>query len=323
MKMRKPYWKWQIPTYLFLGGMGGGMLFLLWILNLTLPGIAPCFESAIFLAIAFLGIGCLLLVLDLGQPQVFYRTFLSSTAVIKWGSVILSVSLIFGFIAWLFFIPFGGAVATGNFAVAIQNTCLTIAGIFGLFTMVYTGVLLSSMKAKPFWNTPLLPVIFVTSGSSTGAAMLTLTAGCWPFQGIAQAVDPLVLKESLHILHQVDKGLIIAEMCMLLIWVLMMYSSSNTTAKAAAQRWLVGSWWPLFWIIMLGCGLLVPLWFYFLNIPILNTLAAIIAILGGLLLRFMIVLTNDRREIPGEARFWERSPKEDAAFLKPVWLDAE
>lgn len=179
----KQFWIWPIALYLFLGGLGGGMMATAAVVGLI---IAPSALTSgalvwgVFIAFLILGIGTGLLVFELGQPWIFYRAFVTRTSVIKWGAVFLSISMIAGvlFIFWelswltgLPFIPYEG----------FAQVLLGIAGIFGLCVTIYTGVLLSSMKSRPFWNTPVLPVLFMVSGCSTGAALLSMCIGVWPF----------------------------------------------------------------------------------------------------------------------------------------------
>ncbi len=44
----------------------------------------------------------------------------------------------------------------------------------GIATAVYTGVLLGAMPARPFWNSPVLALLFLVSSLSTGVALILL-----------------------------------------------------------------------------------------------------------------------------------------------------
>ena len=70
---------------------------------------------------------------------------------------------------------------------------------------------------------------------------------------------------------------------------------------------------------MVCCGLVLPL---LLNIIGMSTPAAVLALCGGLLLRFLIVFTDDRAEIPGETRYFSRLKKPGAEFMTK-WADGE
>lgn len=324
----KQFWIWPIALYLFLGGLGGGMMAFAAIVGLIV------FPSAltsgalvwgVFVAFLILGIGTGLLVFELGQPWLFYRAFVTRTSVIKWGAVFLSISMIFGvlFIFWeitwfqIFpFIPYEG----------LAQFFLAIAGFFGLCVTIYTGVLLSSMKSRPFWNTPALPVLFMVSGLSTGAALLSMCIGVWPFPSewlfanLATPQAALEIHVMKHFLHVADAVLIVLELIVLLLFVMLQFCASDETAKAHADRWVRGSWAGYFWGLMIGCGLIVPL---ILNVANLGGYASqLIALCGGCLLRFMIIWSYQRRLTPGELKYYTRLPQGHADFMT-YWEDGK
>ncbi|MEG2948786.1 MAG: NrfD/PsrC family molybdoenzyme membrane anchor subunit, partial [Raoultibacter sp.] len=70
--MKNHYWTWPIALYLFLGGLGGGILTLVAILEFGF-GLGETFIFGVFVAVACLGVGCFFLVFELGQPLVFWR----------------------------------------------------------------------------------------------------------------------------------------------------------------------------------------------------------------------------------------------------------
>lgn len=311
------FWIWPIALYLFLGGLGGGMMFCAMVVGLI---VAPSVMTSaalvwgVFVAFLCLGVGTGLLIFELGQPKIFYRAFVTKTSVIKWGAVFLSISMVFGVlfifweISWLNFLPF---IPYEGFA----KFCLAVAGIFGLCVTIYTGVLLSSMKSRPFWNTPVLPVLFCVSGCSTGAALLSMCVGVWPFPmewlvvAINTAEGAGVRVELQEFLHHLDAVLIVAEIIILLLYVLLQFCASNKTAKAVADRWVRGEWKMYFWGLMLFCGLIVPLCLNLLGGIAGAVASPLIALAGGCLLRFMIVWSNDRKLTEGEAKYWQRLPQ--------------
>ncbi|MDR3037261.1 MAG: polysulfide reductase NrfD, partial [Coriobacteriales bacterium] len=109
-KLTKHYWVWPIAWYLFLGGLGGGILTVAGIFDLVFRGglevagaatgplaqIGSVYALAVFIGVACLGIGSFLLIFELGQPKVFLRVFLSRTAIIKYGACLLILAMGFG-----------------------------------------------------------------------------------------------------------------------------------------------------------------------------------------------------------------------------------
>ena len=82
----------------------------------------------------------------------------------------------------------------------------------GIFIGVYTGVLLSSFVARPLWNSAILPVLFLTSAMSAGAAFMIM---------IAQQ------KKAKLFFTKVDIWLVLAEMVMLPLFFYGQYTSSG------------------------------------------------------------------------------------------------
>jgi polysulfide reductase chain C len=288
--------------------------------GIPLPGANSVLALAIFAAVVFLGVGTLLLIFELGQPGAFLRTFLSGTAIIKYGACVLVLAMVFGFVGFLFYLPPEWNLFWYDWT-WIRDICSWGMTIFGLCVMVYTGVFLASMKAKAFWNTPALPVLFTVSALSTASAALAALAGLWPAgetiaSSLGKVPTELVTESYVHLLHTIDSVLVIVEIIVLLVYVLMLRGASNLTAKAVAEKWLRGSFAPLFWggMIIVATGL--PFLFYMSGGIVAEVVAPIFVLAGGLLLRFMIVFSDERRPIPGEKRFWQRLPQGNEKFLE-------
>ena len=322
------FWIWPIALYLFLGGLGGGMMVAATVVGLIIAPSALTSGALVWgVIVAFLclGIGTGLLIFELGQPKIFYRAFVTKTAVIKWGAVVLSVAMVFGFafilweLSWFSFFPF---IPYEGFA----KFCLAVAGIGGLCVTIYTGVLLASMKSRPFWNTPVIPVLFCVSGCSTGAALLSMCIGVWPFpmDWLITPIDTIAASELRielqEFLHHLDAVLIIAEIIILLVFVLLQFCASNQTAKAVATRWVRGEWKAYFWGLLLFCGLIVPLCLNLMGGIAGSIASPLIALAGGCLLRFMIIWSNDRRLVPGEEKYWRRLPQ-DHIDIMDYWAE--
>lgn len=321
--MKHHYWEAPIVIYLFLGGLGGGIMFLSAILNFfVVPGVPELFAWPMFLALAALAVGCFFLVFELGQPLVFWRVFTTATAIIKWGATLLTFALISAFLWWVSFLPWEWISGLAGILAGGRDVFLVIAGIAGFGIMVYTGVMLSTLKAHAFWATPALPVLFTISATSTACAAIALGLGGWPVEfNLVYAVAGEIVHSVLHI---VDIVLVCAEITVLLIMVLSFLGAGNKTAKAVAVRWVKGKTAPLFWIGMVGFGLVVPLVLYIggAGSAASSVVAPVLVLLGGLLLRYLCVYSDERAEIPGETRYYNRLPKNDAAFIT-AWKDGE
>jgi protein NrfD len=325
------FWGWELATYLFLGGLGGGMLTFAAILAIIVaPGIltSALLTWGVLVAVLCLLVGTGLLVFELGQWPVFERAFVTRTAVIKWGAVLLSVSMVFAAlfliwqVGWFENWPLLKHVIPSN---GFGKFCLGISGITGACVMIYTGVLLSSLKARPFWNTPALPVLFTVSALSTGACLLGLCLGHFPFPTswmnseaqalIGTAEWALAQEELVHLIHIIDAILICAEILTILLFVMLQFCASNVYAKRAAERWVRGNMAVVFWVFMFGLGLVVPLIFNLYGGVLGSVVSPVMALLAGCLLRFMILWTYDRRLDEGEERYYSRLSQKHEDYM--------
>jgi formate-dependent nitrite reductase membrane component NrfD len=123
--------------------------------------------GAAFVGLGSVCVGATALFTHLGHPLRFWRviskthvTWISRGALFTGGLIGLGVlSLI---------------LPEGN---ALGMLCQMLSLICALVVMLYTGFLFSSMHAIPFWNTSLLPILFlVHSMASAGVMLLELLA---------------------------------------------------------------------------------------------------------------------------------------------------
>lgn len=304
MKYREDSWGWPVAAYLFLGGLGGGMVIVSTGAELFFR-MGHLFVSGNFLAAFFIAIGSGLLIFELGRPFQFWRVFSTQKAVMTVGAWLLGIliitSLIYGSF-WLASLPWIGFI-TLRTALAWLNLLL------GIGVVSYTGILLGSMRPRVFWNSPALTILFFVSGLSTGVAAQSLIAGRWP---LAENRTGLLAAE--NFLHALDIGLLSFEIMVLAVFLGMMRTTSGEAAARAADRMLTGSFAVPFWLGLVTLGLVLPILFYSIggSFPI---LAAIFVLLGGITLRFLIVYSADRNYLPGEYEYLSKLPGGDEAFL--------
>src|SRR5512136_2305027 len=171
---QKHTWGWPIATYLFLGGVGGGMTVVAAAADLFFRQGSP-FILGSWVAAALIGLGCSLLVLELGRPLQFYRVFSSQRAILTVGAWMLGALILSGIVYGSFglsFLPWSSLQAP-------RTGLAWINLLLGAGVTIYTGVFLGSFKSRPFWNSPALPVLFFVSALSTGIAAQSLVARAW------------------------------------------------------------------------------------------------------------------------------------------------
>lgn len=167
-------WGWLIAIYLFLGGMGGATA----VISYYFYAIRKDKEVAglgALTAFVLVVLGVLCLIGDLEKPELFYLALLSfqTSSWIFIGTVILSGMMLFTvFFAAPLLRPFQW-VPWGRSEKALKALGF-LSAAFGFLTITYTGILLSVLKAVPFWNSPALPLLFVLSALATGFALMVI-----------------------------------------------------------------------------------------------------------------------------------------------------
>lgn len=173
--LQPPPWTWEVPLYLFAGGVAGASSVVA--LAGRMSGTANASLATTALTVSVVGVvaSAALLVSDLGRPA----RFLNMLRVFKWRSP-MSVG------AWLL-TAFGGACTLvllldrtgawsgGGLAATLAWAALTLSALLGSLIATYTGVLLA-VTVVPAWNTHAgaLPLHFGTAALGSAAALLEL-----------------------------------------------------------------------------------------------------------------------------------------------------
>lgn len=245
------HWGWLIAIYLFMGGLGAGAYLISFAAEKGWLGDAPSLSRfGYYIAAPLVAIGAGLLVFDLGQglrkPWLIIGMFLNFRSVMTWGIYILSafigVGLLKAYFVWM---------------KKKAPKMITLAGaVLALATCAYTGLLLAVVKAIPFWNFYLMPVIFVVSALSTGLSLNSI---------LAHFFEKGELKEGKacqsHILMVGTELVLLA-----IFFAVIMLGLKGSVALASAQKILSGSLALPFWGILIVLGLVVPLFAFGLNL---------------------------------------------------------
>ncbi len=303
--MAEHHWGWLIAIYLFLGGLGAGAFFVAAVVELTGERYRQryCPTSMIGAGVSgpLILLGTLLLILDLGaglrEPWRILFMFTNFSSVMTWGIWILTFFLPICFLyaalelmnvypgilawfrKWLRFLP-----ETLPYR-KIKRVVCSIGIVLALGTALYTGVLLSVVRAVPFWNTPILPALFVVSAISTGMG-LTIDLG-------ATLAIPTVQRRfnNLPLIHMILIGLEIALLALLLV------TSLNQGGEAALSAKLImtGPGSVVFWVVVMGFGMVFPLLVHVYAFAlhghgyISGILSGVGIVIAGLFVRYLII----------------------------------
>jgi len=301
-------WGWPIALDLFLAGLGGGIMIVSTVADLFF-GTGTLFLPGSFAATVLLAIGANLLVFELGRPFQFPRVFSRQKAIMTVGAYLLGliIAVSFAYGTFLFtFLPWHAIEG-------LRQVVAVIGLLLGVCVVVYTGVLPASLKARPFWHGPALPVLFMVSAISNGIAVQYLLVHVLSSGSDAAVVEGL--------LSAVNIVLLAVGLIVLFIYVLTMRVSAAPPAAQAANAWLKGRQKVVFWVGLVGIGLILPLALYAVGMTITWILASAGVLIGGVVLRFLVVYSGDRRLLPGEAEFLAKLPRGDEEFLR-AWQEA-
>ena len=287
-------WGWEIPVYLFLGGVAAGAMILTALLAAR-PGRSRVARWLPFAAPILVSVGMGALFLDLANKLHVFRFYLAFrwTSPMSWGAwillVVYPVTILQGLAAladdqveWLAARAgaLGGAVRAGReFALPRERALRTWAIATGVALGVYTGVLLSTLGARALWGSALLGPLFLVSGLSTGAALLMLFG-----------VSP----EERHVLARWDLlaiGLEVAVLALLLAGL----ASGDAASRGAAALLLGGRFTAQFWALVVIAGLAVPAALELLETRLhlrATWIAPALVLAGGLSLRWILVLAG-------------------------------
>jgi protein NrfD len=164
---------------------------------------------------------------------------------------------------------------------ALETLMLVLAVLLG----AYTGFLLSALKSYPFLNNPILPVLFLFSGISSGAAVALIA------MALRHRSNPHSTEA--HFVHRMEVPVVWLEIFLLAAFFVGLALGDDGKMRALAAALGGGFWTWWFWLGVAGLGLILPM----LLKPWANrssTFHGVLAVCGAsltgvLLLRFFIL----------------------------------
>jgi formate-dependent nitrite reductase membrane component NrfD len=285
-------WRWKIAAYLFLAGTGAGAV-IVGILG-NFGGYVTPAKIAVAFGVPVVALSTLFLIMDLGRPAKFFRAMRHpSTSWISRGFFIVSALIITGgFTVALWVWPFGRFLeAHSGLRLALEATAL----VFALATCIYTGILIGVVISRPFWNNPLLPVLFLISAVSTGIG------GVFCILPIVDSVGKISSLETaafLSRLESADMILVLAEAITIYLYLTLVFDRAPEAASLLLKGQLAG----LFWGGFLVAGLFLPWVIEFVtevihaeaSPPLAPLLAGMFLLWGGFLMRLLILAAGIR-----------------------------
>lgn len=282
-------WHWQIPAYLFLGGLAAGILFFAgyFVIRGKEKEMPTMVKWAPILALFAIMLGLAFLFWDLKHKLYFWQlyTTIRLESPMGWGSwtlmIITPLSMLWigsymkeMFPSWDWKFDF-----LNRFEAWIIKNRIVLAWVMMIYAIilgVYTGILLSAFNARPLWNTSILGPLFLVSGFSTG-----LAATIWLSKN----------KQERKILSQIDLIFIFVEL-FLITHLFMGFLAGTEVSTEAAQLFLGGQFTVSFWVYVVLLGLILPATleiFELFGHHVPKWLPPVLILFGGLMFRFVMV----------------------------------
>lgn len=160
-----------------------------------------------------------------------------------------------GIVLTMFFLAFGAiqlilqgliayGVSDGGGIWAANYVFMVLAGIFGVMTAIYCGFAMSYCKSVPFWNTGLLPLVFLLMGVADGLALI---------MGVG-----LVVGEEVVSTAEAATRILLIINSLLIVSYLVNANYQSTTAELSVKQLIRGHMAWVFWLGIVLLGIIVP-----------------------------------------------------------------
>jgi formate-dependent nitrite reductase membrane component NrfD len=314
--LESTHWGLPIIGYFFLAGLGAGAYTVS--ASVLLRGGAGGFGHQHFklarygalLAPLPVIIGTGLLVLELGSFEagnyfkfiyLFTTINLSPMSIGSWLlNLFILASLVYAFTFW------AGDSKPGDQWDVLRRRLAWIGVPLGIAVAVYTGVLLGAMPARPFWNSPILAMLFMISSLSTGVAGILLLQALFSSSDHEPGHEHSeYVPEGAYMLAASDAMLIGFELLVIFLFIMFAHLTVGNVKEAFSVILFGGSLANLFWFGVVILGLLLPvlielryvlpklLYHHKYTAPRgVELLVPVIVLIGGFLLRYVVVMAG-------------------------------
>jgi len=313
-----PWGMWVAFYIYFIGLSAGSFLFSTLIYVFGQRDIEKAGRLALVSAVMALVAGLFFVWIDLGHPWRMFNVFLhwNSSSVLAW-EILFYVFYIIAILAEIWFImrcdlarlvqrtsgfkqtlyrifSLGWQCPdTAERAASCHRASLKATAIIGAIGVPMaigvhggTGAIFAVVKARPYWYSPIFPIIFLVSALVSGAGLMTFL---YAFLGNKNEPDhkPIVQKLAtwMTIFLGIDILLLIAEMLVGLY-------GNIPDHIAVLDQILKGPYWYVFWIGQLGFATLFPILIYIFKKESVNWLgfAGLLIVIGIVCVRFTLVI---------------------------------
>lgn len=276
-------WGWLIAIFLWLAGIAGmGSVAYYWYRKASM---AYTLLISIVLALIFV-------IADLTRPWNVPNAILTAlvSGTYNWYSWMALGIILLLIQTLLLLIVSANHVFKGRMRslalIAESKTYLIILGFFGFLVTIYSGFLISQASGISLWNTPAIPILWILSASTCAVALIEIFV----------SASPETMSEIKETGVRIGFSIDVFEIFTILAFLYTAFTIGTVGASLDAEKILFGELSPLFWIGVIGLGTLYPalvgaytILTRKINRPLIIS-AAVLALIGALLLRYIILV---------------------------------
>ncbi len=280
-------WGWLLIWDFFLAGAGAGAYIVGVLADYLGEKNRIASKVGVFLSAPLVIGGVLFLMLDLGRPERFMSVFGNFGSLIAIGSVFITAFLVVSVIhigLWIW--PF----KLLEKATVLRRALGIIGVVLALGVMTYPGVAMSLAHVS-FWETGLLPLLFIGVALMTGTAATVMVLGVYQARSVGEANEQVTGMIRTLVTPLLALGVFV-------LAVLFFYTVTASMAPSALESRMLltsGSFSALFWGGLIVAGLILPIALLGLGVknggrlPLLAALSSLLLLTGGLLVRYLVV----------------------------------
>ena len=300
---------WGLPVifYLFLAGLGAGAVTVSGSVLLRKGGFGAS-RFAVARCGALIGplpimLGTFMIVFELGQPFRALNLFkIINLSPMSIGSWLLGVFIVLSLLYALTFLP--SSAGHGDRLAPVRRGLAWVCVPLGIGVAIYTGVLLGAMPARPFWNSPILAMLFVLSALSSGVASIMLLGVLFR----RKSSNPSIRADygnSSYLLISSDSLLLGGELLVIFLFLMFGHLTIGDVRYAMAVILPGGQLAPLFWGLVVMTGLMIPFFIELFQIApklldgrefkthlALEVVVPVAILIGGFALRYIVVIAG-------------------------------
>lgn len=275
-------WGAKVVGCLFLTGLGSGAFGMAAAFDLITGGQPRDLTSlGAWIGSLSVGAGVVFLTRDLGVPRRFFRLArYRATPILSAFMLLAAVTVAVSVFSW-------------NIEASAFRVLMVVVIISAFATSTYVGFVLAKIKCRPFWNTPMLPLLIVVSSLVWGIGALSLVGSI--------VGSPMLAEWTITSPKSSVIGALGLQLVIMAFYVVAM-DGSRPEAKLSVHRLTRGDLALLFWGGVVPVGMVLPLGMSVASPAVPEALVAALILAGGFSLCHCVLAAGARSLLPGESR---------------------